>query len=142
MTDPNATQSAFAYGILGGILTLGARSQLSGLIPRLAVESSAYGKGTRVKAGFELVPPFMRSLVQRVLHSGRACPRAAALTRVPATQRQIQREPRRFLDRAILPQKYRRRRARRSDHAQLGHRRHVGTMSDAGPAPRMRAVPR
>jgi len=70
MTDPNATQSAFAYGILGGILTLGARSQLSGLIPKLAVESSAYGRGTRVKAGFEVVPPFMRSLVERVYIQG------------------------------------------------------------------------
>jgi translocation and assembly module TamB len=70
MTDPNATQNAFAYGILGGILTLGAQSQLGGLVPRLAVESTAMGKGTRVKAGFEVVPPFMRSLVQRVYVQG------------------------------------------------------------------------
>lgn len=87
MTDPNATQSAFAYGILGGILTLGARSQLSGLIPKLAVESSAYGRGTRVKAGFELVPPFMRSLVQRVYIQGALSTRsgAAAGTGDPTT---------------------------------------------------------
>ena len=78
MTDPNATQSAFAYGILGGILTLGARSQLSGLIPKLAVESSAYGRGTRVKAGFEVVPPFMRSLVQRVYIQGALSTRSGA----------------------------------------------------------------
>jgi translocation and assembly module TamB len=78
MTDPNATQSAFAYGILGGILTLGARSQLSGLIPKLAVESSAYGRGTRVKAGFEVVPPFMRSLVERVYIQGALSTRSGA----------------------------------------------------------------
>lgn len=80
MTDPNATQNAFAYGILGGILTLGAQSQLSGLIPRLAVESTAMGKGTRVKAGFEVVPPFMRSLVERVYVQGALSTRSGTTT--------------------------------------------------------------
>jgi hypothetical protein len=78
MTDPNATQNAFAYGVLGGILTLGARSQLSGLIPRLSVESAAMGRGTRVKAGFEVVPPYMRELVQRVYIQGALSTRTGA----------------------------------------------------------------
>lgn len=70
MTDPNATQNAFTTGIIGGILTLGAQKQLSGLIPKLAVESAGRGSRTRVRAGFEAVPPFMRSLVQRVYIQG------------------------------------------------------------------------
>jgi translocation and assembly module TamB len=64
------TQNAFAAGIIGGILTLGARKQLGGLIPRLSVESAAAGTRTRVKAGFEAVPKFMRPLVQRVYVQG------------------------------------------------------------------------
>jgi translocation and assembly module TamB len=68
--DTRGTQDAFAAGIIGGILTLGARRELGGLIPRLAVESSARGTRTRVKAGFEAVPKFMRSLVQRVYVQG------------------------------------------------------------------------
>jgi autotransporter translocation and assembly factor TamB len=68
--NPNATQDALAAGILGGIVTLGARSQLGGLIPRFAVESTAGGTRTRLKAGFEAVPKFMRSLVQRVYLQG------------------------------------------------------------------------
>jgi hypothetical protein len=68
--DTRNTQDAFAAGIIGGILTLGARRELGGLIPRLAVESSARGTRTRVKAGFEAVPKFMRSLVQRVYVQG------------------------------------------------------------------------
>lgn len=69
-TNPTATRDAFAAGLIGGILTLGAQRQLSGLIPRLAVESSARGTRTRLRAGFEAVPPFMRSLVQRVYLQG------------------------------------------------------------------------
>jgi hypothetical protein len=69
-SDASGTQDAFAAGIIGGILTLGARRELGGLIPRLAVESSARGTRTRVKAGFEAVPKFMRSLVQRVYVQG------------------------------------------------------------------------
>jgi hypothetical protein len=69
-TRTNATQDAFAAGIIGGILTLGAQRQLGGLVPRLAVESSALGTRTRLKAGFETVPPFMRSLVERVYLQG------------------------------------------------------------------------
>lgn len=69
-SNPGATQEALAAGIIGGILTLGAQRQLSGLIPTLAVESSARGTRTRVKAGFEAVPPFMRNLVQRVYLQG------------------------------------------------------------------------
>jgi len=69
-SDARGAQDAFAAGIIGGILTLGARRELGGLIPRLAVESSARGTRTRVKAGFEAVPKFMRSLVQRVYVQG------------------------------------------------------------------------
>jgi hypothetical protein len=69
-TNPNATQDAFAAGIIGGILTLGAQHQLSGLVPKVAVESSARGTRTRLKAGWEAVPPFMRSLVQKVYLQG------------------------------------------------------------------------
>jgi hypothetical protein len=68
--EQGTAQNAFAYGILGGILTLGAQSQLKGLIPRLAVESAGRGTRTRVRAGFEAVPPFMRSLVERVYIQG------------------------------------------------------------------------
>jgi hypothetical protein len=68
--NSTATRNAFAAGLIGGILTLGAQRQLSGLIPRLAVESSARGTRTRLRAGFEAVPPFMRSLVQRVYLQG------------------------------------------------------------------------
>jgi translocation and assembly module TamB len=88
--NPGATQEALAAGIIGGILTLGAQRQLSGLIPTIAVESSARGTRTRVKAGFEAVPPFMRDLVQRVYlqgaistadqSSGATSPAAAAAT--------------------------------------------------------------
>jgi hypothetical protein len=70
LQDTSGTQNAFAAGIVGGILTLGARSQLGGLIPRISVESTGQGVGTRVKAGFEAVPQFMRPLVQRVYVQG------------------------------------------------------------------------
>ena len=69
-SDSAATRNAFATGLIGGILTLGAQRQLSGLIPRLAVERSARGTRTRLRAGWEAVPPFMRSLVQRVYLQG------------------------------------------------------------------------
>ncbi|HKU41360.1 MAG TPA: translocation/assembly module TamB domain-containing protein [Polyangiales bacterium] len=68
--DSAATQDAFAAGVVGGILTLGTRSQLGGLIPRISVESTGQGKQARVKAGFEAVPKFMRPLVQRVYVQG------------------------------------------------------------------------
>ncbi|HKP55559.1 MAG TPA: translocation/assembly module TamB domain-containing protein [Polyangiales bacterium] len=70
LQDATGTQNAFAAGIVGGILTLGARSQLGGLIPRISVESTGQGSQTRVKAGFEAVPEFMRPLVQRVYVQG------------------------------------------------------------------------
>jgi autotransporter translocation and assembly factor TamB len=70
LQDTTGTQNAFAAGIVGGILTLGARSQLGGLIPRISVESTGQGAQTRVKAGFEAVPKFMRPLVQRVYVQG------------------------------------------------------------------------
>jgi hypothetical protein len=70
MQDTTGTQNAFAAGIVGGILTLGARSQLGGLIPRISVESTGQGAQTRFKAGFEAVPKFMRPLVQRVYVQG------------------------------------------------------------------------
>jgi hypothetical protein len=70
LQDTSSTQNAFAAGIVGGILTLGARSQLGGLIPRISVESTGQGAQTRLKAGFETVPKFMRPLVQRVYLQG------------------------------------------------------------------------
>jgi hypothetical protein len=70
LQDTTGTQNAFAAGIVGGILTLGARSQLGGLIPRISVESTGQGAQTRFKAGFEAVPKFMRPLVQRVYVQG------------------------------------------------------------------------
>jgi hypothetical protein len=70
LQDTSGTQNAFAAGIIGGILTLGARSQLGGLIPRISVESTGQGAQTRFKAGFEAVPKFMRPLVQRVYVQG------------------------------------------------------------------------
>jgi len=69
-TTATTTQDAFAAGLIGGILTLGAQREMGGLLPRLAVESSAAGTRTRVKAGFEAVPKFMRSLVERVYLQG------------------------------------------------------------------------
>ncbi len=74
--DPNSggsaqdAQDAFAAGIVGGILTLGAKRELGGLIPRISVESTGQGVQTRLKAGFEAVPKFMRSFVQRVYLQG------------------------------------------------------------------------
>jgi hypothetical protein len=70
LQDASGTQNAFVAGVVGGILTLGARSQLGGLIPRISVESTGQGSNTRVKAGFEAVPKFMRPLVQRVYVQG------------------------------------------------------------------------
>jgi hypothetical protein len=70
LDDATGAQNAFAAGVIGGILTLGARAQLGGLIPRIAVESTGQGTNTRVKAGFEAVPNFMRGLVQRVYVQG------------------------------------------------------------------------
>jgi len=66
----SSTQDAFAAGLIGGILTLGVQRELGGLIPRVAVESSAAGTRTRLKAGIEAVPTFMRSLVERVYLQG------------------------------------------------------------------------
>jgi hypothetical protein len=70
LQDASGAQNAFAAGIVGGILTLGARSQLGGLIPRISFESTGQGSNTRLKAGFEAVPKFMRPLVQRVYVQG------------------------------------------------------------------------
>ncbi|HEX2676036.1 MAG TPA: translocation/assembly module TamB domain-containing protein, partial [Polyangiales bacterium] len=74
--DPNSggsaqdAQDAFAAGVIGGILTLGAKRELGALIPRISVESTGQGAQTRLKAGFEAVPKFMRSFVQRVYLQG------------------------------------------------------------------------
>ena len=67
------TEQAFAAGLVGGILTLGAQQELGRLLPRIAVESTGEGYGTRVRAGIEaddLIPEFMRALVQRVYVQG------------------------------------------------------------------------
>jgi autotransporter translocation and assembly factor TamB len=65
-------QGQFASGIVGGVLTLGAQSQLKGIAPRIAVGRSEQG-GQRVAAGFSsesLIPKFMRKLVTRVYVEG------------------------------------------------------------------------
>lgn len=69
-TDAASAQSAFTAGVLGGVLTLGARRGFGGILPTIAVESTGEGSQTRVKAGFEAVPSFMRPLVQRVYLQG------------------------------------------------------------------------
>ena len=77
--DPNSptqasdTEGAFAAGLLQGVLTLGARRELGGLIPNLAVESGQRGYATRVRAGVEsdsVIPKFMRRYVRKVYLQG------------------------------------------------------------------------
>jgi hypothetical protein len=68
--DPSSDRNAFAAGIVGGILTLGAQRELGALIPHISVESTGQGSQARLKAGFDAVPKFMRSLVQRVYVQG------------------------------------------------------------------------
>ena len=76
--DPDLAQGsqdaedAFASGMASGVLTLGAQHELSGLMPRIAVQGNRSGERT-VSAGFyssSIVPKFMRSLVQRVYLQG------------------------------------------------------------------------
>jgi translocation and assembly module TamB len=62
--DAQGAQSAFAASVVGGILTLGTTGG-----PRISVESTGQNQ-TRVKAGIEAVPKFMRSFVQRVYLQG------------------------------------------------------------------------
>ncbi len=62
--DAQGAQDAFAASVVGGILTLGNTGG-----PRVSVESAGQS-GTRVKAGIEAVPKFMRSFVQRVYLQG------------------------------------------------------------------------
>lgn len=72
-SERTANQVEFASGLLQGILTLGARQELGGLIPNLAVESGQRGYATRVRAGIEsrsLVPEFMRPFIQKVYLQG------------------------------------------------------------------------
>lgn len=76
--DPDLAQgaedaeAAFANGVASGVLTLGAQNELSGLMPRIAVQSNRRG-GSSVSAGFTstaLVPKFLRPLVNRVYIQG------------------------------------------------------------------------
>jgi hypothetical protein len=65
-------QDAFTSGILSGVLTLGAQSQLKDIAPRVAVGRTAYG-AQRAGVGFAtetLIPKFMRKLVHRVYIEG------------------------------------------------------------------------
>jgi TamB, inner membrane protein subunit of TAM complex len=109
MTDPNATQNAFAYGILGGILTLGAQSQ--GWL-RSGAAVHAFARRTRVCARCAVHQHRQHRDGGRAHHQ-----HIARHTRFP--------------DRAVFPEEHRRRWPRRSNHAQLGCGRDVGTMSDA-----------
>jgi autotransporter translocation and assembly factor TamB len=69
--DSTDTQAAFTSGLVSGVLTLGAQRELSGLVPRFAVERT--GNAQRVRAGFSsetIIPKFMRKLVRRVYVEG------------------------------------------------------------------------
>jgi autotransporter translocation and assembly factor TamB len=70
--ESSAAPAAFAAGVLSGVLTLGAQSELKGLAPRIAVESTEQG-AQRVRAGFaseSLIPKALRGVVQRVYIAG------------------------------------------------------------------------
>jgi autotransporter translocation and assembly factor TamB len=70
--DSSDAPAAFAAGVLGGVLTLGAQRELKGLAPRIAVESTEQG-AQRVHAGFSsesLIPKALRGLVQRIYIAG------------------------------------------------------------------------
>ena len=65
-------QDAFTSGIVSGVLTLGAQSQLKNIAPRIAVGRTEAGN-QRAGVGFSsetLIPKFMRKLVRRVYVEG------------------------------------------------------------------------
>jgi autotransporter translocation and assembly factor TamB len=70
--ESSEAPAAFAAGVLGGVLTLGAQRELKGLAPRIAVESTEQGT-QHVRAGFtseSLIPVWLRGVVQRVYIAG------------------------------------------------------------------------
>lgn len=69
--DTGNAPAAFAAGVIGGILTLGAQRELKGLAPRIAIQRSEGAQ--RVQAGFSsesLVPAPLRGLVKRIYIAG------------------------------------------------------------------------
>lgn len=74
--DLQGSRDAFAWGLTGGVLTLGARRGLGDVVQLLSVERVAdvsQGSRTRVSAGFNadgLIPKFMRNVVQHAYVQG------------------------------------------------------------------------
>jgi hypothetical protein len=74
--DLQGSSDAFAWGLTGGVLTLGARRGLGDVIESLSVEkttTAGQGSRTRVSAGFNadgLIPAFMRNVVQHAYVQG------------------------------------------------------------------------
>jgi hypothetical protein len=90
--DLQGSRDAFAWGLTGGVLTLGARRGLGDVVQLLSVErvqSSAQGVRTRVSAGFNadaLIPRFMRRVVQHAYIQGAvATPQEGAASSSNAT---------------------------------------------------------
>lgn len=85
--DPDVAQESgdarnqVTSGIVSGVLTLGVQSQLSGALPRIAIDSN------RVQAGISsqsIIPTFMRSLVKRVYVQGGVRPSQQQADTAPA----------------------------------------------------------
>jgi len=71
--NPDAQRAAFVGGLLAGVLTLGAKSELGALIPVIGMESTGEGFNQRIRAGIDadtLVPKFLRSIVRRAYVEG------------------------------------------------------------------------
>jgi translocation and assembly module TamB len=69
--DTGNAPAAFAAGVIGGFLTLGAQRELKGFAPRIAIERTENAQ--RVHAGFSsesLIPPALRGIVQRIYIAG------------------------------------------------------------------------
>jgi translocation and assembly module TamB len=72
-SNPDAQRAAFVGGLLAGVLTLGAKSQLGALIPVIGMESTGQGFNQRIRAGIDadtLVPKFLRPIVRRAYVEG------------------------------------------------------------------------
>lgn len=71
--NPEAQRTAFVGGLLAGVLTLGAKRELGGLIPVIGIESTGSGFNQRIRAGIDadtLVPKFLRPIVRRAYVEG------------------------------------------------------------------------
>jgi len=71
--NPEAQRTAFVGGLLAGVLTLGAKRELGGLIPVIGIESTGSGFNQRIRAGIDadtLVPQFLRPIVRRAYVEG------------------------------------------------------------------------